>query len=208
MFHRLRPRQRSACEAPFFRQITPEALAFGADWAIAFSGLHPDRILFFRDIRPAIKGEIMAHYKLAAAVALCLSSVACGSGSVPENGSKGGSSPTVRLQPGLWAAGGKAAAAEDATGADGRRCISAQEAQATANGSEAEIRAALEAQTKKDGCKLESLAITDRNITFEQTCSGAKLKMSSTYNGDTSSTVMSGGGMPEMKTESHRVGDC
>jgi uncharacterized lipoprotein YehR (DUF1307 family) len=150
----------------------------------------------------------MAYSKIAVAVVLCLSTAACGSGSSPENGAEGGASPTVRLQPGLWAAGGKAAAAEAATGADGRRCISEAEAQTTANGSETEIRAALEAQTKKDGCKLESLAITNNTITFEQTCSGAKLKMSSTYNGDTSSTVMSGGGMPELKTESHRVGDC
>jgi len=153
----------------------------------------------------------MASRFLLAATCLLLTA-ACGSAPEPEQGkisshggATGGVPATQRLNPGRWK---QAGALADAAGPADSRCVSPEEALNTANGSDAQIRSALAAQTAKDGCKLGTVTISGPTIAWTQTCSGAVLSMSSDYLGDSSTTTITGGGMPAMTTRSVRVGDC
>ncbi|HMT44021.1 MAG TPA: DUF3617 family protein [Chakrabartia sp.] len=131
---------------------------------------------------------------------------ACGSAPDPEQGNDGSTNveTSLRLQPGRWQQmllNGKPSIATES------RCITPEEAQ-SANGSDAEIKAALERQMKQDGCTLGALSISGPTIRYSQTCSGTTMQIVSTYEGTRSVFVMSGGGMPPMTTESRRIGDC
>ena len=131
---------------------------------------------------------------------------ACGSAPDPQQGKdvSTGEGTSLRLQPGRWQQtllNGQPSISTES------RCISAEEAQ-SANGSEAEIKAALERQMKQDGCTLGTLSISGPTIRYDQTCSGTTMQIVSTYEGTRSTFVMTGGGMPPMTTESRRIGDC
>lgn len=151
----------------------------------------------------------MASRSLFAATCLLLTTAACGSAPEPEQGkgagaAASGGTATQRLNPGLWQQTGALA---NAAGPAESRCVSPEEA-LTANGSDAQIREALAKQATKDGCTIGSVNIDGPTIAWTQTCSGSTLSMSSEYRGDSSTTTISGGGLPTMTTESVRVGDC
>ena len=139
-------------------------------------------------------------------VCLALLTAACGSAPAPEQGKGGATESTspLRLQPGRWQQTLLNGAPSPATET---RCISPDEAQ-SANGTDAEIRGALQAQAHKDGCTLGTVTINGPTIAYEQTCSGALLHITTTYHGTSSTFEMTGGGLPKMSTESRRVGDC
>jgi Protein of unknown function (DUF3617) len=140
---------------------------------------------------------------------MCLGLAGCGSNTGPDqNGPIESAAASQRLQPGLWEqVGGPMAAVSAATGSDARRCITPEEAKST-NGSDAEIKSALEAQIKKDGCTLSGLTIKGPVIAYDQTCSGAKMHVTTSYHGTTSTFELTEGGKTTMSTKSRRVGDC
>ena len=161
------------------------------------------------------RGTDMASRSFLAATCLLLTT-ACGSAPEPEQGkiagdrsgigaAATGAAPTLRLKPGRWKQAGVLA---KAAGPAESRCVSPEEALTTANGSDEQIRSALAAQAAKDGCKMGTVTINGPTIAWTQTCSGAALSMSSEYRGDSSTTTISGGGMPTMTTQSLRIGDC
>jgi hypothetical protein len=155
----------------------------------------------------------MASRSIFAATFLLLTT-ACGSAPEPEQGkvagqavsgdTAAGGTATQRLNPGLWQQKGALA---NAAGPAESRCVSPEDA-LTANGSDAQIRKALGKQAAKDGCTIGSINIDGPTIAWTQTCSGTTLSMSTDYRGDSSTTTMSGGGIPTMTTESVRIGDC
>lgn len=146
-----------------------------------------------------------------------LMTAACGSapereqGKIAGNGTAagvfaaGGTGAAQRLNPGRWQ---QAGALANVAGPADSRCVSPEEALSTANGSDEQIRGALAAQAAKDGCKMGTVTISGPTIAWTQTCSGAILTMSSEYRGDSSTTTISGGGMPTLTTKSVRIGDC
>lgn len=148
----------------------------------------------------------MASRSLIAATCLLLATTACGSAPEPEKSksSPDGAATTLRLNPGRWQ---QAGAVATAAGPAESRCVSAQEA-LSANGSDDQIKAALQAQADKDKCTIKSVDISAQTIAWTQTCSGADLTMTTDYRGDSLTTTITGGGMPPLKTESVRVGDC
>ncbi len=153
----------------------------------------------------------MASRSLLASVCVLLTA-GCGSAPEPEQGkvasnpvANGSGMAALRLNPGRWQQVGALA---NAAGPAESRCVSPEEALTTANGSDDQIRSALTAQAAKDGCTVGSVTIKGPTISWTQTCSGATLSMSSDYRGDSSTTTISGGGMPTLTTKSVRVGDC
>ncbi len=146
------------------------------------------------------------------AVTCLLLTAACGSAPEPEQGkiagngtAAGGTGAAQRLNPGRWQ---QAGALASVAGPADSRCVSPEEALSTANGSDEQIGGALAAQAAKDGCKMGTVMISGPTIAWTQTCSGAILTMSSEYRGDSSTTTISGGGMPTLTTKSVRIGDC
>lgn len=139
---------------------------------------------------------------------------ACGSAPEPEQTKGENASPAVatagdttrpRLNPGLWQTTSDRA---KVAGLQESRCISKEEADRTVNGSDDQIRKALEEQTAKDSCTLDEVRINGSTIAFGMTCSGMKMSVSTDYRGDSSTTTMTSGAMGTMTTEGVRKGDC
>lgn len=139
---------------------------------------------------------------------------ACGSAPEPEQSKAGSASPAEtstggttrpRLNPGLWQTTSDRA---KVAGLQESRCISKEEADRTVNGSDDQIRKALEEQTAKDSCTLDDVRINGSTIAFGMTCSGMKMSVSTDYRGDSSTTTMTSGAMGTMTTEGVRKGDC
>lgn len=153
----------------------------------------------------------MASRSLFAATCLLLTA-ACGSAPEPEQGkaageaNAGGGTATQRLNPGLWQRT-QSAELTAALGPAEPVCITPEQA-LTANGTDAQIRAAIEEQVAKDGCTLQSVTIDGPTIAFTEMCSGAALTLSIEYRGDSSTSTTTGGGMPPVVSEGTRVGDC
>lgn len=155
----------------------------------------------------------MASRSLFAATFLLLTA-ACGSAPEPEQGKAAaeagdeasGGTATQRLNPGLWRRE-QSAELTAALGPPEPVCITPEQA-LTANGTDAQIRAAIEEQVAKDGCTLQSVTIDGPTIAFTEMCSGAALTLSIEYRGDSSTSTTTGGGMPPVVSEGTRVGDC
>lgn len=146
------------------------------------------------------------------ATSLLLTTAACGSPPETDRSARTSEKTTTaalpsgaeeRLKPGLWEQSGMNGAAGHAA----RRCVTPEEAQ-SANGSYDQIRAALAAQATKDGCKIGTVRIDGPVIAFTQTCSGTAISVSTTYRGTSSTTEMSGVGIPARTSEGRRVGGC
>jgi len=139
---------------------------------------------------------------------------ACGSAPEPEQTKAGSASPAImaaggttrpRLNSGLWQTTSDRA---KVAGVEESRCISKEEAERTVNGSDEQIRKALEEQAAKDACTLGDVTISGSTIAFGMTCSGMKMSVSTDYRGNSSTTTMTSGAMGTMTTEGVRKGDC
>ena len=157
----------------------------------------------------------MASRSIFAATCLLLTTAACGSAPEPEQGkaaanggdvSVAGAPSTIRLNPGLWQRT-QSAELTAALGPPEPVCITPEQA-LTANGTDAQIRAAIEEQVAKDGCTLQSVTIDGPTIAFTEMCRGEALTLSIEYRGDSSTSTTTGGGLPPVVSEGTRVGDC
>ncbi len=137
--------------------------------------------------------------------AVCLSLAACDTkhdevADAPPEAALAVAKP-VRLEPGLWVQSGMGG------GTSEPRCVTSSEA-LSANGTDDEIRSALKAQSQAEGCSIASTTITGETIAFEQVCSGSHILVTTHYRGTSSTTEMTGAGIPAIKSEGRRVGDC
>lgn len=111
-----------------------------------------------------------------------------------------------RMQPGAWQMetlmGGKPLPG-------GTRCIGPAEA-ATANGSAAEIKAAIEAVAT--GCRVGEVTAEGDRVTFEQTCDGSNQRGDFHYRGATMEGTMTislpGRPTSVMSQKGRRIGAC
>lgn len=114
-----------------------------------------------------------------------------------------------RLRPGLWL--GTMSVNGHAVAPSEPQCISAEAAK-TANGSDAEVTAAIDAENARNGCTTEGLVIDGPRIAFSSVCQGMKMRMDLTYRGTSSSgtmtTAMPGGQTRVMDVSNQRTGDC
>lgn len=154
----------------------------------------------------------MASRPFFAATCLLLTT-ACGSAPAPEQSKAavdtavaGGETAPIRLRPGLWRRS-QSAELTAALGPAQPVCITPEQA-LTANGSDAQIRAAIAEQVARDGCTLQSVNINGPTVAFTEMCSGAALTLSVEYRGDSSTSTTTGGGTPPVVSEGVRVGDC
>lgn len=149
----------------------------------------------------------MAPYRSMTAAACiltaCLGLAACDTRSDEAAAPQAASASTdkLRLEPGLWTQ------TRQPGGTSEPRCITDKEA-LSANGTDAEIRSALDAQARAEGCTIASLQIDGPVIAFSQVCGATQIAVTTTYHGDRSSTQMTGPGMPPITSEGRRLGEC
>lgn len=123
--------------------------------------------------------------------------------------SAGASLAEERLAPGMWTSATTVNGV--ALGEAPPQCVDAAAAK-TANGSDAEVAAAIDAENAKNGCVTKDLVIDGPRIAFSTVCQGVTVRSDVIYRGDESSgsmtTMLPGGKSKVSAVTSRRTGDC